>query len=126
MDPEAWAAVACGGCLGALARWKIGGLVQDGYEFPLGTLAVNVLGTVLLGFVMEASRLYGVYGRAWRLLLATGLAGSLTTFSTFMYEAVMLYAEYEAWKSLAYIVLMLLAGTVSIILGRVLAVLVYG
>jgi CrcB protein len=81
------ALVAAGGALGALARWGLSAYIQRFAEmFPAGTLTVNILGSLILGFIMASAKYYGVFPRSWRLLLATGFCGSFSTFSTFSYE----------------------------------------
>nr|WP_233341118.1 fluoride efflux transporter CrcB [Haloprofundus sp. MHR1] len=77
--------VGTGGAVGALLRQYVGRLVESD-EFPLGTLAVNVLGTFLLGFVT----FLGVDSTTL-LLLGTGVCGSFTTFSSFSVQTVRLW-----------------------------------
>jgi len=57
-----------------------------GADFPYGTLAVNLLGSLLIGAVMEMSVAQGVIGEDWRLVLTTGLLGGFTTYSAFSHE----------------------------------------
>ena len=74
--------VALGGAVGGLLRWGVGLLGRG--PFPWPTLLVNVAGSVLLGAVAQD-------GPAWALtLLGSGLAGSLTTYSTLALETVRL------------------------------------
>ncbi len=54
-----------------------------GTRFPYGTLAVNVLGSLLMGIVAEWFALWGHLPQGWRLFLATGVLGGFTTFSAF-------------------------------------------
>jgi CrcB protein len=119
------ALVALGGALGALARWSLASAVQNNYEFPVGTLVVNILGSLLLGFVLGAASLYGVFTREQRLLIATGFAGAFTTFSTFMYESLMLLVEYSVIDALLYIGLSISLGLAAVYLGYTLASMVY-
>ena len=72
------------GGAGAVGRFLLDGLVsrRAGREFPYGTLAVNVLGSLLLGVLAGAA----VSGDAYR-LSATGLIGAFTTFSTWTFES---------------------------------------
>jgi CrcB protein len=72
------------GGVGALARFLLDGAVAQrlGRAFPYGTLAVNVTGALALGVVSGAA----VHGDGYR-LVATGLLGSFTTFSTWMLES---------------------------------------
>jgi fluoride exporter len=72
------------GGLGALARFMLDGLISgaSGGRFPLGTLAVNLTGTVLLGLLVGLA----VHGHAL-LLAGTATIGSYTTFSTWVFES---------------------------------------
>jgi CrcB protein len=84
------AMVMLGGAIGAPLRYLIDLLVQSRHDsdFPLGTLLVNVVGSLVLGVTAAA-----VSGAAqpWVFsLVGTGFCGALTTFSTFSYETVRL------------------------------------
>ncbi len=72
------------GGLGALARFTLDGAVsrRAGRDFPYGTLAVNVLGSFLLGILAGVAA-----GRHAGQLLGTGLLGAFTTFSTWTLES---------------------------------------
>lgn len=87
--------VAAGGLVGSVARYWLGGLVQrlSAGEFPLGTLAVNVLGSFTLGLVMMLSLERGTPGPNARLFLTIGFCGGFTTMSTFSYETMALVRE---------------------------------
>lgn len=118
--------VALGGALGAVARHYVSGIVQrlsGATLFPLGTLAVNALGSLLLGFVMGGFK-WGVFTREQRLLLATGFAGGFTTFSTFSYESLTLLAE-APLLGLVNIAASIIAGLASVYLGYVAAGVLY-
>lgn len=79
-------AVMAGGAVGALGRWGIDYVVSERTSgpLPLGTLAVNMLGSFLLGMVL------GMDNELLRILLGTGLCGALTTYSTFAVQGVQL------------------------------------
>ncbi|WP_338248848.1 fluoride efflux transporter CrcB [Pyrodictium abyssi] len=118
--------VALGGALGAVSRWIVSKTLQAGHVFPLGTLVVNVAGSILLGCVMGASTMYGVFTRDQRLLVATGFAGGFTTFSTFMYESFWMLREHQVAQMIAYMALSIALGILGIYLGFIIASLVYG
>lgn len=95
--------VAGGGAAGALLRW---GLMLLGRS-PWPTLAANVAGSLLLGVVVAA-------GPAWAItLLGAGVAGALTTYSTFALEAVTIPLR----TAVVYVVTTLLAGGLAFGLG---------
>ena len=92
-------AIFVGGGLGATLRHGIFLLVQRpaGLNFPAGTLAVNLLGSLFIGYLwslFEASRL----SHELRLFIFTGLLGGFTTFSTFTRETTQLIRIGE-WKT---------------------------
>ena len=95
--------VALGGLVGSVARYWLSGVVQQasGGEFPLGTLAVNVLGSFVVGLVMALSLERGVVPPNARILLATGLCGGFTTMSTFSYETMALMRDGEMMLALS-------------------------
>jgi CrcB protein len=84
--------VGFGGCIGCCLRYLISYYSPKlfGGNLPLGTLIVNVLGGVLIGFIMDFSAKNVGLSADLRLFLTTGLLGGLTTFSTFSYETVAL------------------------------------
>lgn len=79
--------VGIGGFSGAILRYLIS-LRFTGAKFPFGTLIVNVMGGVLIGFIMEMSIRTNYISDNLKLFLVTGLMGGLTTFSTFSFENV--------------------------------------
>jgi CrcB protein len=90
--------LAIGGGLGALARYRVAGLVSTRSKspFPAGTLTVNVLGSLMLGAVVGMV----VSGRIPDSTLVwggTGFLGAFTTFSTFVYETLQLIED-QAWS----------------------------
>src|SRR4051812_4094062 len=81
--------VAIGAVAGALARFFITHLSSElshHHGFPYGTLVVNVVGCVIVGYVLTLTTGHG--NDHWRLLMATGFCGAFTTFSAFAYESV--------------------------------------
>ncbi|MEU0314063.1 fluoride efflux transporter CrcB [Nocardioides sp. NPDC006273] len=112
--------VLLGGAVGAPARYLTDLYVREwlGADFPWGTMAVNAVGSLVLGLLAGAAA--GGVLPAWVLTLAgTGFCGALTTFSTFSYETVRL-AEDGRWRSAALNVVGSLAvGAIAVSLGWV-------
>lgn len=110
--------VALGAALGAPLRHVVGVLAaRRGHRLPLGTLAVNVAGSLVLGLLVGA----GTGGSAL-LLVGTGFCGALTTFSTLSVEAVRLIEDGERTAALAYVCLSLVLGIGAAGLGVALGV----
>ena len=97
--------VGLGGFLGAVARYKLGGLVlhltvQE--RFPFSTFAVNVLGCLVVGVLAGLAERHAAFGPDARLFLFTGLLGGFTTFSAFGLEAVYLLRRGEVATAALY------------------------
>jgi CrcB protein len=88
-------AVAAGSAVGGVARFLLTDAVHHrvGTTFPVGTLVVNVLGCLALGFIMQLALDTGELSPSTRALLTTGFCGGFTTFSTFSWETVVLIQE---------------------------------
>ncbi|MGE5353121.1 MAG: fluoride efflux transporter CrcB [Syntrophothermus sp.] len=84
-----------GGGIGAVTRYWLSGYIYrlTGANFPYGTLAVNVIGCLLIGFLMTFFEERFIITPALRLLLTIGFLGGLTTYSTFSYETIALLEE---------------------------------
>lgn len=81
-------AIFCGAGFGALLRWWLGMLFNPVFPtLPLGTLAANLLGGLLMGMAIGAFAHYRALPAEAQLFIATGFLGGLTTFSTFSAEA---------------------------------------
>ena len=109
-----WIGVALLGGVGALLRFRLDTYVQQGVdgELPLGTLAVNVLGSFCLGLLTGLS-----VGDRILFLVGTGLLGSFTTFSTWMLETERLVEEGESRPALVNVVAPLATGLAAAALG---------
>jgi len=88
--------ISLGGMFGALMRYSLSGLIHRFFEggFPLGTLGVNLLGSLLVGLLWSASEML-VLSQNTRLFLFIGVLGSFTTFSTFSLESFHLLRDGE-------------------------------
>ena len=88
MNLAAFAAVGAGAACVAWLRWWLGVWLNPVFALvPLGTLAANLLGGLLMGVALAAVQAWPTLSPALKLLLTTGLLGGLTTFSTFSAEA---------------------------------------
>lgn len=89
--------VSIGAAVGGLLRYLISDIVQKNSSviFPYSTLAVNVIGSFLLGFIMFYLGEKELISNDLRLLLSVGVCGGFTTFSTFSYETLILFRESE-------------------------------
>lgn len=94
--------VALGGALGALARYAVVSLLA-GASWPWGTLAVNVLGSLLIGVVVGAWHAEAWFVDVGRPLLVVGLLGGFTTFSTFSLDALLLLQAGRFGAAAAYV-----------------------
>ena len=116
--------ICAAGALGTGARYLISGwaLAVLGAGFPYGTLAVNVLGSFLIGLVMQVGLATPLLSPTLRMTLTTGFIGGFTTYSTFNYETIRLVQD-GAWKLAIGNVAITLAtcfaaGLTGIALGR--------
>lgn len=113
-----WLYIALGGAVGAMARYGMGGWVQvrSGFQFPWGTLSVNVLGSVLIGASLRYLEVAPASAEV-RALVTVGLLGAFTTFSTFSYEIVALLEDGAFERALGYALGSLLLGIVAVYAG---------
>lgn len=85
-------AVATGAALGAVWRWGLGEWLNPLFApIPLGTLAANLIGGMLVGLAVAYFTHQHTGAPEWRLFVITGFLGGLTTFSTFSMEVVNLF-----------------------------------
>ncbi len=77
--------IALGAIVGASARYFLSGVIARNFSavFPLGTLVINITGSLVLGFFLILATERVFLEPRWRFLIAIGFCGSYTTFSTF-------------------------------------------
>ena len=109
-----WAGVCVIGGFGAVARFTVDRAVarRTARPFPFGTLAVNLSGAVLLGFVSALS-----LSPHAALIVGTSFVGAYTTFSTWMFETHRLAEERQFWPAAANIVVTVVLGLAAAGLG---------
>lgn len=112
-------AVGIGGAIGALLRFCVSEIIVYDAGFPLATLVANLVGCLLLSFLLSGRLLQ--HRPHVKLALTTGLLGSFTTFSTFSYETVMLVHNGLFSLALLYICLSVLGGLCCSLIGFKLA-----
>ena len=109
--------IVIGGIVGTLGRWYLQGWIQTSSgagSFPVGTLLINIAGSLVLGFVARLGTGSTVISPEIRGGLTIGLCGAFTTMSTFSYESVQLLGDGDYVRAGLY-----MAGT---IVGCLLAV----
>ena len=118
--------ICLGGAVGTGARYLVStwALTLLGPAFPWGTLAVNAIGSFLLGALMHVGLSTDLLSPALRLALSTGVIGGFTTYSTFNYETLQYVSDgalgLAALNVSATFVLCLAAGLLGLAAARVL------
>ncbi len=111
--------VGLAGAFGAMSRYGVGIVAERllGAHFAFGTLAVNVLGCLALGFLLELERGTDLISHPMRLLFAVGFLGAFTTFSTFGYETLRYFQSGSTHLAVLNISANLLLGLAAVWLG---------
>lgn len=107
------------GSAGTLARYALQGLVQyrTGSSFPTGTLAVNLVGSFLLGGIGEFALDRLTIPPDWRIAITIGFFGAFTTFSSFSWETVHMLEDGEWTRALLYVGTSVLGGLLLMLAG---------
>jgi CrcB protein len=123
-DVEGWSQVvllSVGGSLGVNARYWLGVAISrwSGPQFPWATLAINVSGSFAMGLITALLTRWLPH-QHMRLLVVVGFLGGYTTFSSFSFEAMVLWERGERAMGLGYVVGSVGAGLVAVVLGTML------
>ncbi|WP_375503145.1 fluoride efflux transporter FluC [uncultured Jatrophihabitans sp.] len=113
--------VAAGGIVGTAARYGLAqALPTESGRWPTGTFVANLLGSFVLGFLLEALLRAGPdtdWRQRTRLLVGTGFCGGFTTYSTLVVEADLLVRGHHAVLALAYVAATVLTGVALAVAG---------
>ncbi|WP_040952839.1 fluoride efflux transporter CrcB [Gorillibacterium massiliense] len=110
--------VGIGGILGALARYGLGLAFGAPDPFPIATLITNLLGCLVLGWLLEAWRLKWP-NRLWiKNGFGTGVIGAFTTFSTLSVETVHLIQDQHVMLAALYVIVSVAGGLLLVSIGR--------
>ena len=123
---EKWIYLLIGGLVGTASRYSLAGVISQKYGpgFPWGTMAVNVTGCFVIGFLDVLFEDKFLLSPNYRILLMTGFCGAYTTFSTLMLETSNLLKENEFLYAFGNVALSFGIGFVAFKLGAVIAKLI--
>jgi CrcB protein len=120
--------VGVGGFIGSIMRYLASGYVQQvskSIDFPYGTLAVNVIGCFIIGFLAQLAEGRGVFTNESRLFVFTGFLGGFTTFSSFGNETLNLARDSQTLNALANVGANVVVGLFAVWLGRTVSYLIW-
>ena len=120
--------VGIGGFIGSVLRYLASGYVQTmtrSVEFPYGTLAVNLVGCFIIGFLAELADARGVFSAESRAFVFIGGLGGFTTFSSFGNETMNLLRDGEMIPAFANVGAHLVLGLSAVWLGHTVAHLIW-
>lgn len=112
-------AIAAGGAVGALARHYVAHAVTTavGQGFPWGIVVVNILGSFLMGCLVEAAALAWSPSIEVRAFIMVGVLGAFTTFSTFSLDVVLLVQRGQMFAAASYILISVICAIVALFAG---------
>jgi len=111
--------VAVGGAIGSVLRYYVGvwSVRLAGAGFPWGTLTVNLVGSFLIGIVVELIVRKFDGSPALRLFLMTGIIGGFTTFSTFALDTVVLMEKGQLGTAIVYVLVSVIVSLCAVFAG---------
>jgi CrcB protein len=110
--------VAVGSAVGGAARFALSSVIQQrAGTFPVGTLVVNITGSLILGFLMRYALGSTSVSAETRALLTTGFCGGYTTFSTFSYETVTLVQGGDYRRAATYVLVSVVVSLMATFVG---------
>ena len=113
--------VALGGAFGSVLRYLLGTWTQTlsrSIDFPYGTLAVNLIGCFVIGFLAQLAESRGAFAPESRAFVFVGILGGFTTFSSFGNETLNLLRDGETFNALANVGANVIFGLILVWVGR--------
>lgn len=113
--------VGVGGALGSISRYLLGAWVQSvsrSINFPYGTLAVNLVGCFVIGFLAQLVESRGLFTSESRAFVFIGVLGGFTTFSSFGNETLNLARDGQVINAVVNVGANVLLGLFAVWLGR--------
>ncbi|MCR1833461.1 fluoride efflux transporter CrcB [Oceanobacillus caeni] len=120
LNRKLYIAVGIGGMIGAVSRYGISSAFSYFENFPIGTLAANLLGCFILSFLLQHQSIKEKLSPEFLTGLTTGVIGAFTTYSTFALETIQLWQQ-NAVLSILYVGLSMFGGLLSCYVGFKLA-----
>ncbi len=114
--------IALGGIAGTVSRYGLEGWIQSrtATGFPLGTLTVNVTGSLMLGFIIRVATGTALISPDIRAAVTIGFCGAFTTMSTFSYESVALLNDGDYLRAALYMSATIAGCVGAVMLGAAL------
>ena len=116
--------VGIGGAVGSISRYLLGTWIQSvsrSVDFPFGTLAVNLIGCFVIGFLSQLAEARGAFTSESRTLVFIGVLGGFTTFSSFGNDTINLMKDGETFNALMNVGANVILGLALVWLGRAVA-----
>ena len=115
--------IGSGGFVGSVARYYISKIIQDSSftSFPAGTLSINIIGSLIIGFFLGVALNYRSFTVEWRMILMVGFCGGFTTFSTFTSENLKLIQDGQFFYVFLYTGLSVFLGFSAVYLGYIIS-----
>jgi len=113
--------IGMGGFIGTIGRYGVSklNLYWHFLSIPMGTLTVNILGSLIIGFLAGISSKSEILSPDLRLFLMVGICGGFTTFSSFTNENLMLMQNGQFGTALIYTASSILFGFTAVYLGYI-------
>lgn len=106
-----------GGGLGSVLRYGLSKVLNTGFIFPFGTLAVNILGSLILGIIMGVVLKNNLQTSPSVLFLSVGFCGGFTTFSAFAFENMNFLKNGDYLSFVSYSAASLILGIIAVFIG---------